>query len=107
MSFEVFDSTPWPEEKLVPLEVSKGALIVLNGLLPHKSLANRSAKSRHAYTLHVISADSQLSRIELAATLGGNAVAEALTKFLESAKSGAYQISKAPSANFTDHTKLD
>ncbi len=56
MKFEVFDETPWPEEKLVPLEVKKGSVIVLNGLLPHKSLANRSAKSRHAYTLHVISA---------------------------------------------------
>jgi phytanoyl-CoA hydroxylase len=59
MRFEVFDSSPWPEEKLVPLEVSKGSLIILDGLLPHKSLANRSAKSRHAYTLHVISADSR------------------------------------------------
>ena len=59
MSFEVYDSTPWPEEKLVPLEVSKGTVIVLNGLLPHKSLANRSTKSRHAYTLHVISAASR------------------------------------------------
>jgi phytanoyl-CoA hydroxylase len=57
MKFDVFDSTPWPEDKLVPLEVKKGTLIVLNGLLPHKSLANRSTKSRHAYTLHVISSD--------------------------------------------------
>jgi phytanoyl-CoA hydroxylase len=57
MKFDVFDSSPWPEAKLVPLEVRKGSLIILNGLLPHKSLANRSAKSRHAYTLHVISAD--------------------------------------------------
>ncbi len=55
MKFDVFDATPWPEEKLVPLEVRQGSLIILNGLLPHKSLANRSAKSRHAYTLHVIS----------------------------------------------------
>ena len=54
MGFEVFDPTPFPEERLVPVEVSKGALIVLHGLLPHKSLANRSAKSRHAYTLHAI-----------------------------------------------------
>jgi phytanoyl-CoA hydroxylase len=54
MKFEVFDSSPWPEEKLVPLEVRKGSLILLHGLLPHKSLANRSTKSRHAYTLHVI-----------------------------------------------------
>lgn len=58
MKFDVYDSSPWPEEQLVPLEVSKGSLIVLHGLLPHKSLANRSAKSRHAYTLHVIGADS-------------------------------------------------
>ena len=55
MEFDVFDPTPWPEERLVPLEVRKGSLILLDGLLPHKSLANRSAKSRHAYTLHVIS----------------------------------------------------
>ncbi|MDQ5845777.1 MAG: phytanoyl-CoA dioxygenase family protein [Acidobacteriota bacterium] len=57
MKFDGFDPTPWPEDKLVPLEVKKGTLIVLNGLLPHKSLANRSAKSRHAYTLHVMSGD--------------------------------------------------
>jgi phytanoyl-CoA hydroxylase len=57
MRFDVFDSTPWPEEKLVPLEVRKGTLIVLHGLLPHKSLENRSPRSRHAYTLHVISGD--------------------------------------------------
>jgi phytanoyl-CoA hydroxylase len=57
MKFDVFDSSPWPEDRLVPLEVEKGTLIVLNGLLPHKSLANRSTKSRHAYTLHVISSD--------------------------------------------------
>ena len=59
MKFDVFDSTPWPEEKLVPLEVGKGSLIILDGQLPHKSLANRSCKSRQAYTLHVISADSE------------------------------------------------
>jgi phytanoyl-CoA hydroxylase len=58
MCFEIYDSTPWPEAKLAPLEVRKGALIVLDGLLPHRSLPNKSAKSRHAYTLHVISGDS-------------------------------------------------
>ena len=57
MSFDVLDPSPWPEEKLVPLEVSKGALIILHGLLPHRSLANRSSRSRHAYTLHVIGSD--------------------------------------------------
>ena len=58
MKFDVFNSEPWDEEKLIPLEVKKGSLILLNGLLPHKSLANRSARSRHAYTLHVISGDA-------------------------------------------------
>ena len=57
MKFDIFDPSPWSEAKLVPLEVKKGSLIILSGLLPHKSLANRSAKSRQAYTLHVISAD--------------------------------------------------
>jgi phytanoyl-CoA hydroxylase len=52
--FEIYDHGPWPLEKLVPLEVKQGTLIVLNGLLPHLSYANRSRKSRHAYTLHVI-----------------------------------------------------
>jgi phytanoyl-CoA hydroxylase len=52
--FEVFDDGAWPTEGLVALEARKGTLIVLNGLLPHMSRANRSPKSRHAYTLHVI-----------------------------------------------------
>jgi len=54
MGFEVFDPSPFSEDRLVPLEVSEGTLIILHGLLPHKSLANRSPKSRHAYTLHAI-----------------------------------------------------
>jgi phytanoyl-CoA hydroxylase len=58
MRFEVYDTAAWPEERLAPLEVRKGTLIVLNGLLPHKSLENKSDKSRQAYTLHVISGDS-------------------------------------------------
>lgn len=52
--FEVFDDSPWPEEKAIPLEVEKGTVIVLHGLLPHLSRENRSSRSRHAYTLHVI-----------------------------------------------------
>ena len=59
MRFENYDSTSWPENELVPLEVPKGSLIVLHGLLPHRSYENRSSKSRHAYTLHVISAKSR------------------------------------------------
>jgi phytanoyl-CoA hydroxylase len=54
--FEVFDDSPWAEDNLQPLEVEKGALIVLHPQLPHLSRENRSPKSRHAYTLHVIDA---------------------------------------------------
>jgi phytanoyl-CoA hydroxylase len=56
--FSVYDETPWPLDKLVPLEVTKGTLIILDGLLPHLSFANRSERSRHAYTLHLIEAAS-------------------------------------------------
>jgi phytanoyl-CoA hydroxylase len=52
--FEVYDPSPWPQDELVPLEVPQGTLVVLDGLLPHLSYANRSLRSRHAYTLHVI-----------------------------------------------------
>ncbi len=58
MKFDVFNAEPWPEDQLKPLEVSKGSLILLNGLLPHRSFENRSPRSRHAYTLHLISADA-------------------------------------------------
>lgn len=52
---QVYDSTPWDADKLVPLEVEKGSVIVLHGLLPHMSKENLSARSRHAYTLHFMS----------------------------------------------------
>ena len=55
---EVFDDAPWPDEKLQPLEVKKGTVIVLDALLPHLSRENRSSKSRHAYTLHFIDASA-------------------------------------------------
>jgi phytanoyl-CoA hydroxylase len=54
--FETYDGSAWPTEGLVPLEVKKGALVLLHGLLPHLSRANRSPRSRHAYTLHVVEA---------------------------------------------------
>ena len=58
MRFEIFDEEPWPEDQLVPLEVSKGSLILLHGLLPHRSFENRSTRSRHAYTLHLLGANA-------------------------------------------------
>ncbi|MDX2031306.1 MAG: phytanoyl-CoA dioxygenase family protein [Blastocatellia bacterium] len=58
---EVLDETPWPDGALVPLEVAQGTLVILHGLLPHMSYANRSPKSRPAYTLHLIDEESRYS----------------------------------------------
>ena len=58
MQFETFSKEPWPTDGLVPLEVQKGTLILLHGLLPHCSFENRSPRSRHAYTLHLIGASA-------------------------------------------------
>jgi phytanoyl-CoA hydroxylase len=44
------------------LPVKKGALIVLDGLVPHLSKQNESERSRHAYTLHVISGHANYPR---------------------------------------------
>jgi phytanoyl-CoA hydroxylase len=57
--FETYDESPWPDEGLVPLEVKKGALVLLHGLLPHLSRANRGSRSRHAYALHVVEAGAR------------------------------------------------
>jgi phytanoyl-CoA hydroxylase len=65
------DATPWPADEPVALEVRRGALVVLHGLLPHASAPNRSARPRHAYTLHLIdgratyAADNWLQRPDL------------------------------------------
>ncbi|MGN6828131.1 phytanoyl-CoA dioxygenase family protein [Paucibacter sp. M5-1] len=60
---ETLDETPWPSVDALaePLEVEAGALVIFHGLLPHYSAPNRSAHSRHAYTLHVTDAASAYS----------------------------------------------
>jgi phytanoyl-CoA hydroxylase len=56
---EARDATPWPTQSSAqPLEIDEGTLVVFHGLLPHYSAPNRSARSRHAYTLHAIDARS-------------------------------------------------
>lgn len=52
--FEALDPAPYEEDKKVPLPAPKGTVLVFGGKFPHMSSANRSARSRHAYTLHVI-----------------------------------------------------
>ncbi|MGI9233470.1 MAG: phytanoyl-CoA dioxygenase family protein [Woeseiaceae bacterium] len=54
MTFKALDETPWPENATVPAEAKAGTLVIFDGRAPHLSGPNLSAKSRHAYTLHVI-----------------------------------------------------
>lgn len=49
------DQSEWVEPREAqPLEVAAGTLVLLHGLLPHKSDTNTSEKTRHAFTLHAI-----------------------------------------------------
>jgi phytanoyl-CoA hydroxylase len=51
---EKLSDLAWPDNSTaVPLECKAGSLVMFHGLLPHYSAPNRSAFSRHAYTLHV------------------------------------------------------
>jgi phytanoyl-CoA hydroxylase len=51
---ETLDETPWPEDRRIAAEAPAGTLVIFDGRAPHLSAANRSDRSRHAYTLHVI-----------------------------------------------------
>ena len=51
---DIYDPTPYPEDGRGAAPAAAGTMIVLHGSLPHRSGPNRSEKSRHAYTLHVI-----------------------------------------------------
>ncbi len=53
----VGDDTPLDSTGEIPLEVTKGTVIAIHGCLPHRSDANRSDRSREAYTLHLVEAD--------------------------------------------------
>jgi len=53
MKMEELSNEPFPETETF-VEVKKGSLVLLHGRLPHYSCENKSEKSRHAYTLHVI-----------------------------------------------------
>ena len=45
-----------PEDGWVPLEAEAGTVVVLHGLLPHRSSPNTSPRSRAAYSLHLVDA---------------------------------------------------
>ncbi len=75
---EILDDTPFEEDKKLALEAPKGTVLVFGGRFPHMSSANRSDKSRHAFTLHVIDgaatypADNWLKRPETLPLRGFN-----------------------------------
>ncbi len=52
--FHTFDGSPLELKGTIPLEVKKGACIVLDGSLPHYSFPNTSGKSRQAFAIHTI-----------------------------------------------------
>lgn len=57
-AFLPLDTTPLPDVQTsapwVSLEAKKGTMVLLHGLLPHFSCANRSPRSRHAYSIHCV-----------------------------------------------------
>lgn len=63
-------SDPYPEDRRVAAPAAIGDLVIFSGRTPHLSRANRSAKPRMAYTLHMIErsahypADNWLQRPE-------------------------------------------
>ena len=58
MEMVTLDETPF-ENTDTALEVKQGTLVLLHGRLAHYSSENKSNKSRHAYTLHVIEGKSK------------------------------------------------
>ena len=53
MIMKKLNNEPFPATDKI-LEVKKGTLVLLHGRLPHYSCENKSLKSRHAYTTHII-----------------------------------------------------
>ncbi len=51
----------WDIEKLIPLEVKKGTLVLIHGEMVHGSSPNRSTSSRHAYVLHLVDLNCEWS----------------------------------------------
>lgn len=56
---EALDDAPYPEDRRVPAPAAIGDLVIFSGRAPHMSRANRSARPRMAYTLHLIEASAR------------------------------------------------
>ncbi|KAK9499628.1 hypothetical protein O3M35_002640 [Rhynocoris fuscipes] len=59
----IFDRPPvtYPTSGFSPYPCPKGSCVVIHGNVVHKSEANKSSKSRHAYTFHIMDATSKYS----------------------------------------------
>jgi phytanoyl-CoA hydroxylase len=59
--FDELDAMPLPTPggvDLVPIEAKTGTVVLLHGALPHRSDANRSPRSRQAYTVHLVDGEA-------------------------------------------------
>ena len=57
LTFEALEDSPWQEELKLAAEAHAGTVVSFDSRTPHLSGPNRSEKSRHAYTLHLIDRD--------------------------------------------------
>jgi len=48
-----------PQDGWVPLEAAAGTVVLLHGLLPHRSSPNTSERSRAAYSVHLVEAGAR------------------------------------------------
>ncbi|MFN3958420.1 MAG: phytanoyl-CoA dioxygenase family protein [Parvularculaceae bacterium] len=53
------DDAPYPEDRRVAAPAGVGDLVIFSGRAPHMSRANRSARPRMAYTLHLVEAGAR------------------------------------------------
>lgn len=58
-AFEDLAEVDVPQQGWVPLEAETGTVVLLHGLLPHRSSPNTSPRSRAAYSLHVVEAGAR------------------------------------------------
>jgi len=47
------------DDDFVQVEVEAGSLVLIHGSVVHKSEANRSERSRYAYTFHIIEGNAE------------------------------------------------
>ncbi len=77
LQMQSLDPTPWPDtSQAVALPVPAGTLVCFSGLLPHFSAANRSPRSRLAYTLHVTDGSARYSPLNWLQPEPGQAVGD-------------------------------